>query len=54
MFHYTLDSTNKLSQVTNYFLINPLIGQKNLILNKWIEAFKIIETKDHLSDNGFK
>jgi hypothetical protein len=47
MFRYTLDSTNKLYKIRNYITQYNLIGQKSIIFNKWVNALKIIETKNH-------
>jgi len=53
MFRYTLDSTNKLSQNKNYFLIYNLIGQKALKFKKWAHVLELLVTKKHLLEEGF-
>jgi len=53
MFRYTIDSSNKLSIIKNYMIKNILIGQKSIIFDKWAKALNLIETKNHLSKEGF-
>ena len=53
MFRYTLDSSNKLSIIKNYMIKNILIAQKSIIFDKLAKALNLIETKNHLSKEGF-
>jgi len=40
------------SKILTFFDKYPLLGSKLLNLNDFNEAFKIIEAKDHLTDEG--
>lgn len=53
MFRYTLDSTNKLSDIKKYFLIYKLVGQKALMFENWAKVLEYLIIKKHLSEEGF-
>jgi hypothetical protein len=53
MYRYTLDSNENLLKVAEY-MKNNLVGEKSRIFEKWAEALKVIETKNHLTKEGFE
>lgn len=53
MSRYTLDSNETLIKVRDY-MKNKIVGEKSRIYEKWAEALTIIETKNHLTEEGFE